>query len=592
MKKPNKAHANSVGFAIFGDYFQIISLSVLVLNHFEKKFLKLLSRNSDGYDVFDFRVGTIIGTSVLVLVPIINEYFTHPIPDLPDARNLLIVIQLLSILASYHILFFKKWANETGNMFSIAYAFIISTAAYYIEFQAIETVFTIMFLVGMVGMFKSRKMMTLYVFLAALYFISLVWSSDVDIEKKKFITTIAFLLFTVSYYVFFVKLDYLHKLKNRENELMESESWFRNIFDNVPVGIVMLDNNYKAFKFNEYFQKITGYTEGELLSLGLHNIIHPEDYIAPEKLNNFLENETTHVEQRLFQKSGNLLWIRLTLSQMTVNNKLYTISMFNDISVKRLADLQLRESTRQLQAQNESLEEFSYVISHDLQEPLRMITSFSQFIQRRYIDPLSNEEAQKDFKFVIDGAKRMSTLIKDMREYTRWSAQSLPIESVNVREVLLEATQNLTLAISRSNASVNASNLPTIKANRLMLVQVFQNLISNAIKYRHPMRAPEIEISVFQIEKEWFFTFKDNGIGFDEQYKERIFGIFQRLNNDRITGNGIGLAICKRIIDKQGGRIWAESVINQGSTFSFTIPTRENNILYTEGVLQDEMVEN
>lgn len=221
-----------------------------------------------------------------------------------------------------------------------------------------------------------------------------------------------------------------------------------------------------------------------------------------------------------------------------------------------------------------------------------MITSFSQFIQRRYIDPLSNEEAQKDFKFVIDGAKRMSTLIKDMREYTRWSAQSLPIESVNVREVLLEATQNLTLAISRSNASVNASNLPTIKANRLMLVQVFQNLISNAIKYRHPMRAPEIEISVFQIEKEWFFTFKDNGIGFDEQYKERIFGIFQRLNNDRITGNGIGLAICKRIIDKQGGRIWAESVINQGSTFSFTIPTRENNILYTEGVLQDEMVEN
>lgn len=581
-----------MGFAIFGDYFQIISLSVLVLNHFEKKFLKLLSRNSDGYDVFDFRVGTIIGTSVLVLIPIINEYFTHPIPDLPSVRNLLIIIQLLSILASYHITFFKKWANETGNMFSIAYAFIISTAAYDLKFQAIETVFTIMFLVGMVGMFKSRKMMTLYVFLSALYFISLVWSSDVDIEKKKFITTIAFLLFTVSYYVFFVKLDYLHKLKNRENELMESESWFRNIFDNVPVGIVMLDNNYKAFKFNEYFQKITGYTEGELLSLGLHNIIHPEDYIAPEKLNNFLENETTHVEQRLFQKSGNLLWIRLTLSQMTVNNRLYTISMFNDISVKRLADLQLRESTRQLQAQNESLEEFSYVISHDLQEPLRMITSFSQFIQRRYIDPLSNEEAQKDFKFVIDGAKRMSTLIKDMREYTRWSAQSLPIESVNVREVLLEATQNLTLAISRSNASVNASNLPTIKANRLMLVQVFQNLISNAIKYRHPMRAPEIEISVFQIEKEWFFTFKDNGIGFDEQYKERIFGIFQRLNNDRITGNGIGLAICKRIIDKQGGRIWAESVINQGSTFSFTIPTRENNILYTEGVLQDEMVEN
>jgi PAS domain S-box-containing protein len=581
-----------VGFTNFGHYSPLLLFLVSVIEQLKEKFRQLLNRNADGYDVFDFRVGTLIGTSVLILIPIINKYFAHAIPDLPALRNPLIITQLCSVLATYHIPFFKKWANEIGNMFSIIYAFIISIAAYTQHFQAIETVFTLLFLVGMAGMFKSQRMMTLYIFLASVCFITLIWlSPDIDLKNSQFLTTISLLLFSVGYYVFFVKLDYVQTLKKREFELMESESWFRNIFANAPVGIVMLDDDYKAFKFNGYFQKMTGYTDGELLALTLRNLIHPEDYLCSDKFKNLLDNENAHVEQRLYQKSGELLWVRLTMSQMTVNNKLYTISMFNDISVERLADLQLRESTRQLQAQNESLEEFSYVISHDLQEPLRMITSFSQFIQRRYIDPIGDPEAKKDFGFVIEGAKRMSTLIKDMREYTRWSAQSLPVGTVNVREVLLETSQNLTVAISRSNAIIKAANLPTIQANRLMLVQVFQNLIGNAIKYRHPMRQPEIEISVIQSEKAWLFKFKDNGIGFEDQHKERIFGIFQRLNNDRITGNGIGLAICKRIIVKQGGSIWAESVPNEGSVFSFSIPIRDKNNPYTEGIAQEDIME-
>lgn len=564
---------------------------MLAFTILQKQILKLLSRNSDGYDVFDFRVGTLIGTGVLFLVPIINNYFEDPIPDLPLIRSILIVIQLYLIFASYHITFIKKWANETGNLFSITYAFIISAAAFLNQFQTIQTVFTLTFLVGMIGMFKFKKTMTLYVFLASTCFIGLVWLSPIDKHTQKFITTIALLLFTVGYYVFFIKLDYVHTLRQRKNELSESELWFRNIFDNAPIGIVMLDNTYKAFKFNQYFQKMTGYTEGELLNLGLHNLMFTEDIMTPEQFDLFLENENKYIEQRLFHKSGTTLWVRQTFSQMTVNNKLYTISMFTDISIERLANMQLQETTRQLKAQNAALEEFSYVISHDLQEPLRMITSFSQFIQKRYINTIENEEARKDFQFVIDGAKRMSTLIKDMREYTQWSAQSLPIESVNVEEVLSEAKKNLTVAINLSNVTIKASNLPIIQANRLMLVQVFQNLIGNAIKYRHPLRQPEIEITVIQLNNRWLFQFKDNGIGFDEQYKERIFGIFQRLNNDRVKGNGIGLAICKRIIEKQGGHIWAESVKNEGSTFSFTIPDKYKNNLYTEGILQEDLID-
>ncbi len=581
-----------MGFIIFDSFYKMILPNrVLAFTILQKQILKLLSRNSDGYDVFDFRVGTLIGTSVLFLIPIINNTFESPIPDLPLARNILIVIQLSLILASYHVGFIKKWANETGNLFSISYAFIISTAAYLNQFQTIQTVFTLIFLVGMIGMFKFKKTMTLYIFLASTCFIGLVWLSPIDIHTQKFITTIALLLFTVGYYVFFIKLDYVHRLRQRENKLSESELWFRNIFDNAPIGIVMLDNTYKAFKFNQYFQKMTGYTEGELLNLGLQKLMFHEDIMNPEQFEIFLEKENANIEQRLIQKSGATLWIRQTLSQMTVNNKLYTISMFTDISVERLADLQLQESTRQLLAQNASLEEFSYVISHDLQEPLRMITSFSQFILRRYIDPIGNEEAHKDFQFVIDGAKRMSTLIKDMREYTRWSAQSLPIEIVNVKEVLAEAKKNLTVAINLSNVTIKTSKLPIIQVNRLMLLQVFQNLIGNAIKYRHPLRQAEIEISVIQLKNQWLFQFHDNGIGFDEKYKERIFGIFQRLNNDRVKGNGIGLAICKRIIEKQGGRIWAESVKNEGSIFSFLIPFKALNNPYTAGVLQEERLE-
>ena len=564
---------------------------MLQYKQIQKIRFKLLSRNSDDYDVFDFRVGTLIGTSVLILVPFFNQWFENPIPDLPVFRNTLIIIQLISIYASYRIPFFKKWANEIGNLFSVTYAFIISYAAFANGFQDVQTVSAIVFLVGMTGMFKSRKMMTVYTLFVTIFFTSFVWLSPLDTYNKKFLTTISILMLTIAYYIFFVKLDYLRKLTKREQALSESELWFRNIFDNVPVGIVMLNEEYKAFKFNEYFQKITGYTEGELLSLGLRNLIHPEDFINTNQLKEALRTNNVPTEQRLYEKSGKILWTRTTLSQMTVNDKLYTISMFNDISVERVADIQLRESTRQLKAQNVSLEEFSYVISHDLQEPLRMITSFSQFIKHRYIDPIGNEQAQKDFNFVIEGAKRMSTLIKDMREYTRWSAQSLPVETVNIREVLLEAMQNLTVAIKRNEAEIAAKNLPVVQANRLMLIQVFQNLIGNAIKYRHPLRKPVITISVLESNREWLFEFKDNGIGFSNQYNERIFGIFQRLNNDRVTGNGIGLAICKRIIEKQGGRIWAESIENEGSIFSFSIPNKDRNSVYTEGVNLDNVFE-
>jgi light-regulated signal transduction histidine kinase (bacteriophytochrome) len=203
--------------------------------------------------------------------------------------------------------------------------------------------------------------------------------------------------------------------------------------------------------------------------------------------------------------------------------------MYNDITAERQTQHDLEVSAKALKEHNDALEEFSYVISHDLQEPLRMITSFTQIVQRRYLTKINDENANYDFNFVIDGAKRMSTLIRDMLEYSRWSARALPLAQVDLTDAFREAKLNLKVSIDKNQPILEVSALPTIAANRHMVVQVFQNLISNAIKYRHPERTPHIIIGFEVTPTDYLFSFKDNGIGFEQKYAERIFGIFQRL---------------------------------------------------------------
>jgi light-regulated signal transduction histidine kinase (bacteriophytochrome) len=320
-----------------------------------------------------------------------------------------------------------------------------------------------------------------------------------------------------------------------------------------------------------------GFKEEDIRINGINYITHPEDRINPTIVQNALKSAAEkkyELEQRLKTIRGQTIWMRVTMANMNISNReSYIIAMYDNISNEKITDLQLRESAKQLQAHNEALEEFSYVISHDLQEPLRMITSFSQLIERRHLPRLNDPSANQDFAYVIEGAKRMSTLIKDMLEYSRWSAKSLPFEFVNMKEVMDEVLQNLMVSMDQAKAKVCIEELPNIYANKLLLRQVFQNLISNSIKYAHPERSPYIEIKIVKRPLDTLFVVKDNGLGFSDNDKERIFGIFQRLQTDRTGGNGMGLAICKRIIEKQGGKIWAESELNVGSMFFFTLPS-------------------
>jgi PAS domain S-box-containing protein len=557
-------------------------VSNFTLSYISKRISALLQQDSDGYDVFDFRVGTLVGTIVLIFVTPINAYSSNGLPDLPTFRYILLFVQILTIFASYRFTIIKKWCNEIGNGFTIIYAFQLIIDLYRDGFPTQQSAMGLVMLFLMMSMFKNKKVLQVYwIMVLSLYFFVIWLTPHIEIGRI-FLATTTFLFFIVGYYAFAAKLDTLKKLENREREIEESEVLFRGIFDNVPVGIVMLDNQFMGVRFNTFFQKIIGYAECELQTLGMDKLIHPDDFLSRQTLA-IAKGNTFATEQRLFTKTGETLLMQVQITPLIVKGEPFRIAMYNDITLERQTQRELELSAKALREHNDALEEFSYVISHDLQEPLRMITSFTQIVQRRYLKQINDENANYDFNFVIDGAKRMSTLIRDMLEYSRWSARALPLAHVNLNDTLRDAKLNLKVSIDKNQPIIEADELPTIAANRHMVVQVFQNLISNAIKYRHPERVPHIKIAIETIPNEWLFTFQDNGIGFEQQYRERIFGIFQRLQTDRSTGNGIGLAICKRTIERQGGRIWTDSTLGKGSTFYFTLPITDLKDVDNEG---------
>lgn len=233
---------------------------------------------------------------------------------------------------------------------------------------------------------------------------------------------------------------------------------------------------------------------------------------------------------------------------------------------------QLEQRTSELQRSNADLTQFAYIASHDLQEPLRMVGSYMALLARRYVGKL-DETADRYISFAVDGATRMQTLIDDLLAYSKVGLQVLDRAPISFQEVVAVVLQNLSVQVNESHATVRYENLPVVNADRTKLIQVTQNLIGNALKFRRDGVNPEVSVMAEHREREWLFAVSDNGIGFDPAYADRMFQIFQRLHRaDKYSGNGIGLAICKRIIEHHGGRLWAESTPNAGSTFYFTLP--------------------
>ena len=258
---------------------------------------------------------------------------------------------------------------------------------------------------------------------------------------------------------------------------------------------------------------------------------------------------------------------------------LLTIEDITDMSLMLEAyhnELEQRKQVQEeLQRSNAELEQFAYVASHDLREPLRIATSFSQLLEQNYSEQL-DAEAKQIIDFIVKAAKRMQALINDILEYSRVNRNKRPLQLTDSQEVIEESLFNLRILLEETEAKVNVGSLPKIIGNKSQLVQLFQNLIDNAIKYRNIKQIPEIQVGAKAENGECLFWVKDNGIGIPSQQFQRIFKIFQRLHGrEEYRGTGIGLAICQKIVELHGGKIWVESEFGKGSTFYFTLRSGE-----------------
>ena len=278
--------------------------------------------------------------------------------------------------------------------------------------------------------------------------------------------------------------------------------------------------------------------------------------------------------------------IKAGVTDYVLKEKLFTVVTKIDRALKETRehkekkdqDEKLANYARELERSNKELGEFAYLASHDLQEPLRMVGSFLQLLQQRYKDKL-DKEANEYIYYAVDGAARMKRLINDLLNYSRTNREWM-IGEVDIARTVRDALQNLGASVNDSGAMIHFENMPVVTADRSQMIQLFQNLIGNAIKFRRKDEPPVIKISAGKNSASWLFSVEDNGIGIDQQYSEKVFVIFKKLyGNEKYEGTGIGLAIAKKIVERHGGKIWFESVPGKGTTFYFTLnpPTNETN---------------
>jgi light-regulated signal transduction histidine kinase (bacteriophytochrome) len=248
------------------------------------------------------------------------------------------------------------------------------------------------------------------------------------------------------------------------------------------------------------------------------------------------------------------------------------ISNIRDVTTRKIAEERLRAVAADLGRSNAELEQFAYVASHDLQEPLRMVASFTQLLARRYQGKLG-EDADEFIGFAVDGARRAQELINDLLTYSRVGTRALEPEAIDTGQVVDQVVSDLAAAIAEAKASVTRDALPIVTGDPTQVRQVFQNLIANGIKFHRPDETPLVHVSAIQEDRAWTFKIVDNGIGIEPQYQERIFALFQRLHSRAdYPGTGIGLAICKKIVERHGGQIRVDSEPGRGTTFVVTLP--------------------
>ncbi len=363
--------------------------------------------------------------------------------------------------------------------------------------------------------------------------------------------------------------------------LEASEARTRAIVETAADGIITVSDTGLVDSFNRAGEQIFGYSADRVIGRNIRMLMsgaEEEDTDFPAGyLNNDGRQEAGSVACETLgrRKDGSVFPMDLAISEVhQANRRMFTV-IVRDITERKASEEKLERLLVDLQRSNEELRQFAYVASHDLKEPLRMVASYTQLLEKRYRDKL-DADARDFIHFAVDGATRMQTLIDDLLTYSRVGLRAGPFEATDCRAVLDQAISNLSAAVAENDAVITYDDLPTVTANGSQLTQLFQNLLGNSIKFRSE-KAPRIHVSARRNGHDWLFSVRDNGIGIDPQYGERILLIFQRLHSrDKYPGTGIGLAICKKIVERHGGGIWFEGEPGKGSTFFFNIPTSES----------------
>jgi PAS domain S-box-containing protein len=445
---------------------------------------------------------------------------------------------------------------------------------------------------------------TYYVIIAALVFGLMFWVIDGLVDYYKFREHLRFLIFqapenaldsivfNVSSPDLFARTAFVmsclaggilvSRLLRRQLEnaaaLEASEARYRCLHQTMRDAFVQMDMTGRIVDANDAFQQMLGHEKIALLSMKEADLTPPEwqapvgkimsEQVLPLGRSEVFEKEYLRADGSRFPAE-----LRTFLMTDDSHNPIGMWSIVRDVTLRKQAEIAREEAIKALKRSNEDLKQFAYVASHDLQEPLRMVASYTQLLAERYEDQL-DEKAHKFIHYAVDGAARMQILIRDLLSFSRVETRAQEFKPTDSHRALAVAIANLKTLIDETGTLVTTGDLPNVQADASQLTQVFQNLISNGIKFRQPSTTPRIHISAQRIEERWRFAVQDNGIGIDSKYKERVFVIFQRLHTrQEYAGTGIGLAMCKRIVHRHGGGIWFESSPGKGATFYFTLPS-------------------
>jgi PAS domain S-box-containing protein len=393
---------------------------------------------------------------------------------------------------------------------------------------------------------------------------------------------------------------YKHQI---EGKLRDSEENFRALAENAYDGILIINNQGRLLFANKRAAEITGYSNEELLNTSIYDLSQKDEHdnLKIDIKNPVWGNENSPYETYIVNKDSSHVPIEMTGSRTIWHGENAEILIIRDIRDRKQTEKhmqkllkqeklltdelkvvnayltqtkdELEKTVKKLKFSNRELEQFAYIASHDLQEPLRMVSSFTQLLEMKYGDKLDND-AKEYIGFAVDGAKQMEVLINDLLAYSRVTSSEDQFTEINMEKILDEVIFNMEFIIRDNHVVITRDPLPSIYGDYSQIKQVIQNLLGNSIKYKS-QEMPRIHIGAQEEDEYWQFSVEDNGIGIDPEYSELIFKIFKRLHTrEEYDGTGIGLAITERIISHHGGRIWVESKFKEGSTFYFTIPKK------------------